>query len=56
MATAIQADLGEFNTHDFNLSFSNEEDSASKSVKISDMSRLSTPKPIMHLGSSTEVK
>lgn len=56
MATAIGTDPNEFRNHDFDLSYSNEENSASKSVKIPDMSRLSTPKPIMHLGSSTEVK
>ncbi|KAJ8956024.1 hypothetical protein NQ318_006300 [Aromia moschata] len=51
MATAIQEEIVEFKSHDFDLSFSAEENNK---TKIPDMARLSTPKPIMHLGSSTE--
>ncbi|KAJ8973762.1 hypothetical protein NQ317_017564 [Molorchus minor] len=54
MATAIQADPVDLKTYEFDLSFSNEETSTNKNVKVPDMARLSTPKPILHLGSSTE--
>lgn len=56
MATAVIENI-DFRTEDFDLSNLKEDSSAgsSKINKVPDMSRMSTPKPIMHLGSSTEV-
>ncbi|CAH1102173.1 unnamed protein product [Psylliodes chrysocephalus] len=55
MATAVIENI-DFRTEDFDLSNLKEDSSAgsSKINKVPDMSRMSTPKPIMHLGSSTE--
>lgn len=33
-----------------------DEEELKKTTKINDLARLSTPKPVMHLGSSTEVR
>lgn len=41
-------------TEFLNRDFGNEEEK-NKSLKINELARLSTPKPVMHLGSSTEV-
>ncbi|CAG9821542.1 unnamed protein product [Phaedon cochleariae] len=43
----------DFGVQDLDLSISNEDD-ISKSFKMPDMARMSTPKPVMYLGSSTE--